>query len=239
MDILQRALGFIERLKQERSIAGIREVLDEATRHFGLSGFCLATMSDPAGRQAERIVGGDWHPDWLRPREDDDRIDVDAIAARLRTAREPFTWTELAAGTTVDPPADAGAEEARGSGPRTGFCVPIVAVGGDLVAVAFGGDRPELTEAEQSALHLIAIYAHSRASGLLAPSSEAGAYGLTPRERECLQWTAVGKTSWEIAQILNISQHTADWYIASAARKLKAVNRVQAVAEGLRRGLIH
>ncbi len=61
---------------------------------------------------------------------------------------------------------------------------------------------------------------------------------LSPRERECLQWTAAGKTSWEIAAILRLSRATADGYIASATRKLGAVNRTQAVAEGIRRGVI-
>lgn len=61
---------------------------------------------------------------------------------------------------------------------------------------------------------------------------------LSPRERECLQWTAAGKTSWEIAAILRLSRTTADGYIASATRKLGAVNRTQAVAEGIRRGVI-
>lgn len=61
---------------------------------------------------------------------------------------------------------------------------------------------------------------------------------LSPRERECLQWTAAGKTTWEIAGILEISSTTTDGYIASAAKKLGAVNRTQAVAEAIRRGLI-
>ena len=61
---------------------------------------------------------------------------------------------------------------------------------------------------------------------------------LSPRERECLQWTAAGKTTWEIAAILCISQNTVDGYIASATRKLGAVNRTQAVAVALRRGQI-
>jgi DNA-binding CsgD family transcriptional regulator len=61
---------------------------------------------------------------------------------------------------------------------------------------------------------------------------------LSPRERECLQWTAAGKTTWEIAAILEISPNTIDGYVAAATRKLGAVNRTQAVAEALRRGLI-
>jgi DNA-binding CsgD family transcriptional regulator len=61
---------------------------------------------------------------------------------------------------------------------------------------------------------------------------------LSRRERECLQWTAAGKTTWEIAAILDISQNTVDGYIATAAKKLAAVNRTQAVAEAIRRGII-
>jgi DNA-binding CsgD family transcriptional regulator len=61
---------------------------------------------------------------------------------------------------------------------------------------------------------------------------------LSRRERECLQWTAAGKTTWEIAGILAISPNTIDGYISSAAEKLDAVNRTQAVAEALRRGFI-
>ncbi len=61
---------------------------------------------------------------------------------------------------------------------------------------------------------------------------------LSPRERECLQWTAAGKTTWEIAAILEISPNTIDGYVAAATRKLGAVNRTHAVAEALRRSLI-
>lgn len=61
---------------------------------------------------------------------------------------------------------------------------------------------------------------------------------LTPRERECLQWAAVGKSEWEISQILGISEHTSEKHLLNAKMKLRAVNRVQAVAEAIRRGYI-
>ena len=61
---------------------------------------------------------------------------------------------------------------------------------------------------------------------------------LTPRERECLQWAAVGKSEWEISQILGISEHTSEKHLLNAKLKLRAVNRVQAVAEAIRRGYI-
>lgn len=61
---------------------------------------------------------------------------------------------------------------------------------------------------------------------------------LTPREQECLQWAALGKSEWEISQILGISEHTAEKHLLNAKTKLGSANRTQAVAEALRIGII-
>ncbi|HEV7433705.1 MAG TPA: LuxR C-terminal-related transcriptional regulator [Pseudorhizobium sp.] len=61
---------------------------------------------------------------------------------------------------------------------------------------------------------------------------------LTDREIDCLNWTAAGKTSAEIAEILGLSEHTVNHYLNRAAKKVDAVNRAQAVAKALRAGLI-
>ena len=61
---------------------------------------------------------------------------------------------------------------------------------------------------------------------------------LTLRENECLQWVAAGKTSNEIALITGLSEHTVNHYLASACRKLDAVNRIQAAVKAVRAGLI-
>ncbi|MGO8666484.1 helix-turn-helix transcriptional regulator, partial [Rhizobium ruizarguesonis] len=43
---------------------------------------------------------------------------------------------------------------------------------------------------------------------------------LTRREIECLRWSAAGKSSDEIALILDLSSHTVAGYLTSAMRKL-------------------
>ena len=58
------------------------------------------------------------------------------------------------------------------------------------------------------------------------------------RERQCLDWTAQGKTSFEISKILDLSEHTVNNYIVSATRKLGASNRAHAIAKALRLDLI-
>jgi LuxR family quorum sensing-dependent transcriptional regulator len=61
---------------------------------------------------------------------------------------------------------------------------------------------------------------------------------LTAREREVLQWAAQGKSAWEIGEILAIARRTVEEHIATATRKLGAVNRSHAIAIALRDKLI-
>jgi DNA-binding CsgD family transcriptional regulator len=61
---------------------------------------------------------------------------------------------------------------------------------------------------------------------------------LTAREREVLAWIALGKSAWEIGEILGIAKRTVDEHAQTAARKLGAANRTQAVAIAVRDGLI-
>ena len=61
---------------------------------------------------------------------------------------------------------------------------------------------------------------------------------LTDREKECMRWAALGKSEWEISQILGISEHTSEKHLLNAKSKLRAANRVQAVAEAIRQGYI-
>lgn len=58
------------------------------------------------------------------------------------------------------------------------------------------------------------------------------------RERDCLQWAAKGKTSWEMSQILGISESTIIYHLRNATKKLDAANRMHAVAKALKADLI-
>lgn len=61
---------------------------------------------------------------------------------------------------------------------------------------------------------------------------------LTRRERETLAWIAAGKSYWETAVILGISERTIRHFMANARQKLDVVTNAQAVAEAVWRGLI-
>lgn len=56
---------------------------------------------------------------------------------------------------------------------------------------------------------------------------------LTSRESECLSWTAAGKTSDEVAMILNLSVCTVNKHISNSMRKLNACNKIHAIIKAL------
>jgi NarL family two-component system response regulator YdfI len=61
---------------------------------------------------------------------------------------------------------------------------------------------------------------------------------LTPREREVLQMLAGGLGNKEIAARMKISEHTAKFHVAQILGKLGASSRTEAVAIGMRVGLV-
>jgi two-component system, NarL family, response regulator YdfI len=70
------------------------------------------------------------------------------------------------------------------------------------------------------------------------PTLPAGPPVLTARELEVLRMMAEGDPNKTIAWKLGISEHTAKFHVASILTKLNASSRAEAVAIGIRRGMI-
>jgi LuxR family quorum sensing-dependent transcriptional regulator len=117
-----------------------------------------------------------------------------------------------------------------------GFIVPIHGRGYDA-CVSLGGAHLDLNMRSKPAIHLMAMYGFDRVRRLLDPGHRRLS-PLTAREREALAWASQGKSAWEIGEILGISQRTVEEHLAAAGRKLGAVNRVHAVAIGIRERVI-
>src|SRR5438876_10007603 len=61
---------------------------------------------------------------------------------------------------------------------------------------------------------------------------------LSPRETEIFRYVAAGHTTKEAAAALNVAESTAEWHISNVLVKLGAASRAEAVAIGLREGLL-
>ncbi|MBW8286006.1 MAG: LuxR family transcriptional regulator [Rhizobium sp.] len=91
----------------------------------------------------------------------------------------------------------------------------------------------ELNELGMISLHAFDVYDRMRRAETAVPNI------LSARELEVLRWTAQGKTSIEIGQILSLSDHTVNAYMTNAIKKLDCVNRTQLVAKAIRLKLIN
>lgn len=138
-------------------------------------------------------------------------------------------------------------EEQARFGLRVGMGVALHLPQGRHFMVGVDRDQPLPSEPAERCrlvadLCLFAAFAQEAAMDVLLPVDGRNS-GVRPllsaRELEVLQWTADGKTAWEIGRILGISEQTVTRHAVSAARKLGCVNKVQAVAKALRLGFLN
>lgn len=74
---------------------------------------------------------------------------------------------------------------------------------------------------------------------LVQPSRPVSAdYSLTDRELEALTWVARGKSSIDIAVLMNVSERTVNFHVNNVIRKLGVATRVQAAIRCALLGLI-
>lgn len=62
---------------------------------------------------------------------------------------------------------------------------------------------------------------------------------ISRRELEVLYWAKEGKSTWDISNILSISERTVKFHFGNIFRKFDVLNRSQAIAKAIHYGLIH
>jgi DNA-binding NarL/FixJ family response regulator len=163
-----------------------------------------------------------------------DAVLVDASGDRSEALLDAVIASDLASETAVivllDHAPPGWVADALRAGVRA---VLPAAVSADQLAAALQGAIAGLfivLPEELSAMLPAASPAASQVADLAEP--------LTPREREVLQMLASGLVNKEIASKLSISDHTVKFHVASILGKLGASTRTEAVALGIRRGLV-
>lgn len=165
-----------------------------------------------------------WHDSYVR----NNYITIDPTVAHGMQSALPLIWADSVFASCRD-----FWEEAQSYGLRTGWaqsCHDGRGVG-SLLTLARSHDVLSPTELAANSLKMswITQLAHEGLSRLLLKElmPEAGVT-LTPRECEVMRWTAEGKTSSEVGDIMNISDSTVNFHINNAVSKLGASNKTSA-----------
>ncbi len=197
-----------------------------------------AGLRDLLAARGVKVVGSAANIDSLSDRAPDAEIGVlliDASGDQSESILADLADSGLASETSIvlliDSPATGWSNEALRSGVR---------------AILPGDIAPDQLLAALQAANAGLVVLHPADVNAVLPATAASisqppaelAEPLTRREREVLQMLAAGLGNKEIAARLAISDHTAKFHVASILGKLGAATRTEAVALGIRRGLI-
>jgi DNA-binding CsgD family transcriptional regulator len=165
-------------------------------------------------------------------------VDIDPVLREgfLRTL--PFDWSELKIQSPAEMSFLADAL-AHGVGPH-GLSIPVQSKHGHraLFSISFSRSEDEWQHFRRNNLPALIDIAHRIHRRVIGEVFGEDRPHLTNRELECLRWIARGKDTSEIAIILNISPHTARYYLKSARYKLDCVTSAQTVSKAVKLGLL-
>lgn len=239
VDYARMAFDLVEDFDQLTSVSEVMGRLSGVLNGFGYTSFLITGVPEPPMRLEPYILLNGWSAEWASHYAASGYYKDDPVAAYCRRRISPFDWSDAPYCAEQNPRAAEVMNTAQDFGLKKGFLVPILRSSGFHACVTMAGEQPDYEPDAKRAIHLLSLFAHARATLLLDGTKAPDVYEtLTEREKEVLKWTAAGKSSWDIARILNITERTVNWTIGKAMRKLDAVNRTQAVVNAIRTGAI-
>ena len=234
--ISDETAAFIEAIQRVGTTDALLELMQTMLSGFGITNFTLYEFTG----STEKGVLGNYPDDWgLRYAER--RYEYrDPVARKLFEECKGFFWDARSLDGAGRLKGKSGAVFHEGAefGLKEGYAHLISDLHGYAALTSFCSDRVERDPKMLPAMHLVSIYMYGKYKELTAPQPPADVPYLTPRQRECLQWVAIGKSDWDVAAIMNIGQATVHSHVEAAKRSLGVATRVQAVMRAHRFGLI-
>jgi DNA-binding CsgD family transcriptional regulator len=208
-------------------------------RQWGFTASACGAWTGIGKNRRHRFFFVDWPTDWLEFYNKGGWFEHDLLPNEARRRIAPFLWSDLISAKLTDKQ-KALYEAGWAYGWRDVFCVPIHGPG-SLQGLVTMAARQEfsLSSDDRAVLEIMArtIWELCRTSGEFGTFAPDRAK-LSPREIECLQWAAAGKSDTDIAAVVGIKPATAHFHIEQAKKRLGVKSRVEAVSVGVLQGII-
>ncbi|MBT1158616.1 LuxR family transcriptional regulator [Aminobacter anthyllidis] len=164
---------------------------------------------------------------------------MDPTIKRSRRRAEAIRWSEVYNDESTTEDERRVFDEAAKFGLRSGISVPLHGPEGSFAIMNFAHPWDgELRERTITYLQLAALHFHLRVAEFANSSHIGEKSDLSPREKECILWTAKGKSSWEIGKIVGISVNTVNFHIKNVMRKMDTNSRTTAAIKALKLQII-
>lgn len=224
--------AFIESLYAASDAASLLAAMEIVAKAFDLTSFAYLM----APRDLDQVTLISNYPEsWTSHYLASGYAKTDPVISRVRRTADPFEWGE---GIWLEPlgPQEAKLmDEAGEFGIRSGFSFPLCDQSCRFASVTFAADQypqafRQCFAKQRQVLMLVAILFHAEARKMLSPRRLIGSVMLSPRELECLEWAAEGKSAWDIGKIVGLSRRTVSFHLENAKTKLGVRTIPQAVA---------
>jgi DNA-binding CsgD family transcriptional regulator len=224
---------FIDDLAEGADESAFNAAMSRAASALELSCFAYIRLPDRRNGQAHLI--STYPPTWTAHYLKNRYERLDPVICRALQVTEPFEWGSSVESVELSHAQRHLFEEAAKFGIRYGFTIPIHDGRGPVAAVTFASDEHRPTfrrcvEGHRRVLQLMALYFHASVRRKLRSDRVVNGVALSPREYQCLEWSAAGKSATAIGCILAISRRTAAFHLDNARSKLKVSSLHQAIA---------
>ncbi|MBA89075.1 MAG: LuxR family transcriptional regulator [Phyllobacteriaceae bacterium] len=220
----------LEKLGELTDATGIPELLGRLLDIYGLKTVAYLGSGVTAQPGQSPYLAVTYSNEWVDHYKAQRFVDIDPTVQIGMRRMLPIDWDEF---DRADEDVRRLFGEAKEFGlGRRGISLPVHGQHGDRALVSITSDASD-RDWRYLRLHymrdfqMLALHMHQAILRLEGKTVEQAR--LSPRERECLLWVAEGKTAWETAVILGLSEHTVRCYLESARHKLGAANNTHAV----------
>jgi LuxR family quorum sensing-dependent transcriptional regulator len=231
------AFGFIDALDDLPTVDEVADAFEAAVARYGIEHLIATGLSTKGIAFESLVIASRWPSEFFLLYVENDYARFDPLIRRSIQSQMPFEWQADSYRLDSNPRVVELMRYATEFGLKHGYLVPIHGPKGYEGCVSMAANRLDLSARAKSAVHLMALYAFERMRRLRGDLPDKKIV-LTAREREVLSWVAAGKSAAQISQALKISKRTVDEHSQTAARKLGAANRTQAVAIAMRDRII-
>lgn len=220
----------------------IADTFKELKKETGFTYFAIANVeSTGATRRNDYVASSitDFPRDWVSYYDSRNLAQYDPVVAFAQHTTQATPWDRLDRTNVMTKAQSQVMHAARDHGLKSGVFLSARQFSGGLQLISFASDEDryfsskELDSATNAGLKMAIQLASTHGS-----PSTTRMNPLSDRERECLTWAAIGKSSTDIETIIGISRNTVDFHIKNAMAKLDATSRTFAIVKAIRLGLI-
>ncbi|MEX0807432.1 MAG: autoinducer binding domain-containing protein [Dongiaceae bacterium] len=239
---VQQYIDSIEKFADLTDPAELKPRLSRSLDEIGVGAWTYTVIRNCEGCFAPRYMTT-YPEEWTAHYIDKDYVATDPTIHAVSGGLRPVRWDELETDPSMTRRGRKMFQEARDFGLRSGVTMPIHGPGNGYTVFGASFDRGEKDLARdwpeiRSALQLVVLGAHDGALMLWRTADDRDAVHVTDRERDCLLWTARGKTTWECAAILKLSEDTVRFYLRAVMDKMGVHSKHHAVVKAITLNLI-